>query len=410
MNFSLYIAKRYLISKKSKNAINIISIISIIGVSVGSMALIVVLSVFNGFDGLIKSMYNSFNPDLHVSLIQGKSFSKDSVYISKLKQIEGIDEIAEIIEENALLKYSEKQYIARLKGVNEAFNKITGIDSMIVDGNYILKNENEYFAVVGQGIAYYLAIGLHFVNPILAFIPKRTGNISTYNPSGSFKQKYIYPSGIFSIQQEFDVKYVIVPIEFMEELLDYENELTALEMKIDNNADEQKVKSDILEITGNKFQIKNRYEQNETFYKIMRSEKWAIYFILTFILIVALFNLIGSLTMLIIEKKKDIFTLQSLGANTNLIRKIFFFEGWMITIVGAIIGLIFGLFICWAQETFGLIKLQGSGSFIIEAYPVAINLFDIVIVMAIVLAIGSIAAWIPARFITKKHFSESENV
>lgn len=399
-----------MVSKKSKNAINIISIISVIGVAVGSMALIVVLSVFNGFDGLIKSMYNSFNPDLHVSLIEGKSFSKDSIYISKLKQIEGIYEIAEIIEENALLKYGERQYIARLKGVNEAFDDITGIDSMIVDGNYILKNKDEQFAVVGQGVAYYLAIGLHFVNPIIAFVPKRIGNISTYDPSSSFKQKYVYPSGIFSIQQEFDVKYVIVPIEFMQDLLDYKNELTALEIKLIKNADEQKVKSEILKIIGNKFQIKNRYEQNETFYKIMRSEKWAIYFILTFILIVASFNLIGSLTMLIIEKKKDIFTLQSMGANTSLIRKIFFFEGWMITIVGAITGLIFGLFICWAQETYGLVKLQGSGSFIIDAYPVAVNLFDVLIVIIIVLAIGSIAAWVPARYITKKHFNESENI
>ncbi|MFC2137597.1 FtsX-like permease family protein [Bacteroidota bacterium] len=410
MNFSLYIARRYLISKKSKNAINIISIFSVIGVAVGAMALIVVLSVFNGFDGLIKSMYNSFNPDLRVSIIEGKSFSKDSVQLSLLKQIEGVDEIAEVIEENALLKYGERQYIARLKGVSEEFNRTSGIDSMIVDGDYILKNNNEQFAVVGQGVAYYLAVGLHFVNPIIAFIPKREGTISTYDPTNAFKQKYIYPSGIFSIQQEFDVKYVIVPIEFMNDLLDYENELTALEIKLNDYADQQKVKSEIIALIGNKFRIKNRYEQNETFYKIMKSEKWAIYFILTFILIVASFNLIGSLTMLIIEKKKDIYTLQSMGANTNLIRKIFFFEGWMITLVGALIGLTFGLLICWAQETFGIIKLQGSGSFVIDAYPVIVNLFDVVIVMTIVLAIGSVAAWVPARYITRKHFDAGNNV
>ncbi len=404
MNFALYIAKRYLISKKSRNAINIISLISIIGVAVGAMALIVVLSVFNGFDGLIKSMYNSFNPDFQVTPFEGKSFYKDSVHLDELSKIEGIEKIAEVIEENALLKYGERQYIARLKGVSDNFKDINGIDSMIVDGDFILKNNNEPFAVVGQGVAYYLAIGLHFVNPIIVFIPKREGNISTIDPTGSYKQKYIFPSGIFSIQQEFDVNYVIVPIDFLSDLLDYKNELTALEIKLTKNADQQKVRSEMTKILGPQLQIKNRYEQNETFYKIMKSEKWAIYFILTFILIVASFNLIGSLTMLIIEKKKDIYTLQSMGANTYLIRKIFFFEGWMITIVGAIIGLISGLFICWAQETFGLIKLHGSGSFIIDAYPVNVHFIDVFTVMMIVLIIGSIAAWVPARYITKSHF------
>lgn len=404
MNLPLYIAKRYFISKKSQNVINIISGISVVGLAVGSMALIVILSVFNGFDEILKSLYNSFNPDLQITIKEGKTFTIDSLTKIQIQNHPGILNFSEIVEENALLKYDEKQYIARLKGVNENFINTTGIDSMIVDGDFILEKNNISYAVIGRGVAYFLEIGLQFLNPIIIYMPKRTGKI-TIDPTKSFKRKYIYPSGIFEIQQDFDSKYVIIPIAFMRDLLDYTNEVTSIELKLNKQVDEQKTKNDIKQLFGDDFNVKDRYEQNEVFYRIMKSEKWAIYFILTFILIVASFNIIGSSTMLILEKKKDIAVLQSLGANQKLIRRIFFFEGWIISIIGGILGLILGSAICWAQQTYGIIKLQGSGAFIIDSYPVNLIFSDILIVFLIVLLIGMIAAIVPSRYITRKYFS-----
>lgn len=407
MNFSFFIAKRYLISKKSKNAINIISLISVFGVAIGTAALVIVLSVFNGFDNLLESMYNSFDPDLKISIAEGKTFNPNCAEIEKIKKLESVEFYSETLEENALLKYNNNQYFATIKGVDSNFREISGVDTMIIGGEFMLYDDKgREYAIVGQGIAYFLSLGINYIDPIIIYVPRRNATI-TMNPEQAFNRKYIYPSGIFGIQQEFDTKYIIVPLKFARELLDYENNISALELKVKSNNNIDKVQNKIQSILGNKYIVQNRFQQHETFYKIMKSEKWAIFIILTFILIVASFNIIGSLSMLIIDKKDDISTLRSIGANLKSIRYIFLFEGWMISIVGAIIGLFTGLFICWLQITFGFLKMGNTGSFIINTYPVAINFIDTIIIFFTVLIIGWLAAWFPVKYITKKYILNS---
>jgi lipoprotein-releasing system permease protein len=403
MNLSFYIARRYLLAKKSHNAINIISAISVVGVAVGSTALIVILSVFNGFDGLLKKLYGTFYSELQIVVNEGKTFKTDTAFINRIKRNENVLYVAEVLEENALLKYGDKQYIARIKGVSDNYEKITGIDSMISEGKFMLKKDGYPYAVVGNGVAYYLSIGLNFINPIFIYIPNRKASNMMLDPLNAFKNEHVFPSGFFSIQNDFDTKYVFLPLDFVRKLLNYTTEVSALELKLKPGSDSKKVEMDLKRIVGNNYSVLDRYEQNKLFFRVMKGEKWAIYMILTFILIVASFNIIGSLTMLIIEKEKDIFTLESLGANNALIRKIFFTEGWLISIVGLIIGLIAGTLICWAQYKFELLKLQGSGSFIISAYPVEMRPSDFFLVSGIVIFIGIIAAIIPAYYITKRN-------
>lgn len=401
MNFSFYIAKRYLFAKKSRNVINIISAISVVGVSIGTMALIVILSVFNGFDNLVQSLFNSFDPDIKITIKEGKTFSSGAERIQNLKKLKGVLYMSEIIEENALLKYDDRQYIVTVKGVSDEFINMSGIDSMIIDGEFILKENKNNYAVIGQGVALNLAVGLNFITPINIYIPKRTQKVSL-NPEKAFSRKYIFPSGIFAIQQDFDSRYIIVPIDFARDLLDYSNEVSAIELKLDPVFNKDKIQEEIKKHLGTGYEVKNRFEQQELLYKIMKSEKWAIFLILTFILIIASFNVIGSLTMLIIEKKKDIDTLRSLGTNLSVLRKIFLFEGWMISILGAILGLLTGTIICWIQQHFGLIKIQGSESFVIDTYPVYLELPDFVYVFVTVFFIGYLAAWYPVRYISGK--------
>jgi len=405
LNFPFFIAKRYLLAKKSQNTINLISAISVFGVAVGTIALIVVLSVFNGFDALVHSLFNSFNPDLKITIQEGKKFSSELSSVQKLKKLPGVLYFTEVVEENALLKYGKKQYIATIKGVSKDFVKMSGIDTMIIDGKFTLRQGKNEYAIVGQGIASKLSIGLNFVNPIIVYVPKRTGKVSL-NPEKAFNRRYIFPSGVFAIQQDFDTKYIIVPIDFARKLLDYTTEVSSLELKIDPAYDVDDIQKQIKNIMGEDFEVKNRFEQEELLYKIMKTEKWAIFFILTFILIVASFNVIGSLTMLIIEKKKDISILRSMGTEMQQIRKIFLYEGWLISLTGAIAGLILGVFIIWLQQKFGFIKLQGSGSFVIDTYPVKIVPFDFLLVLSTVIGIGYIAAWYPVRYISRKFLKQ----
>jgi len=401
LNFPFYIARRYLFAKKTRHAINIISGISVGGVTIGTMALIIILSAFNGLDNLVRSLFNTFDPDLKITVAEGKTFSSEQENIKKLKAHEGILYLSEVIEENALLCYGEKQYIATIKGVGDDFVKMSGIDSMVYDGEFLLKDQKNSYAIVGQGIASTLSMGLSFITPIQIYVPKRTKNV-ILTPDKAFNRKYIFPSGIFAIQQGFDSKYIIVPIDFARELLDYTVELSSIELKIDPSYNQDRVQEELQTLLGNEFEVKNRYEQQEFVYKIMQSEKWAIFLILTFILIIASFNIIGSLSMLIIEKKKDIETLRNLGANLKLIRKIFLLEGWMISILGAISGLILGSIICALQQQFGLVKIQGGESFVIDTYPVSMEIPDFLFVFLTVLLIGYLAAWYPVRYITRK--------
>ena len=406
MKLSLYIAKRYLFAKKSRNAINVISSISVAGVTVGTMALIIVLSVFNGLETLVHSIFNTFDPDLKITPAAGKTFIPDSSSLSLLSNVNGISCYSLCLEENALLKYDEKQYIATIKGVDENYAQVTGIDSSMWDGEFILKSEQgRSYAIPGIGIANYLGIRVNFVSPLNIYVPKRSGS-TDLNPEDAFVRNFIFPSGIYQVEQEYDSKYVFIPIDFARELLQFDSEVTSLEIKFKDESRESSIQKDVTRIFGNGFIVRNKYQQQEIFYKVMKSERLAIFFILTLILIIASFSIIGSLTMLIIEKEIDIEILRSLGADNNLIRKIFIFEGWLISIIGALAGIVLGFAICWIQKTFGIVRLQ-SDSLIMDAYPVVMKVKDFIIVPVTVLLIGYWAAWYPVRFLTKKYLTRN---
>lgn len=402
MKLSIYIAKRYLFAKKSRNAINVISAVSVAGVAVGTMALIIILSVFNGLETLVTSIFNTFDPDLKITATEGKSFVPDTSKLKLLSAVDGVSCYSLSLEENALLKYDEKQFIATIKGVDENYSKVSGIDSTMYDGKFVLKTETgRPYAVVGIGIAQYLGLRINFVNPIWIYVPSKKSE-NTVNLDEAFNNDYIFPSGIYQIEQDYDSKYLYLPLDFARNLIENENGVTSVEVKFSGTSDEKTVQKKVSGIFGPGYVVKNKYEQQELFYKVMKSERLAIFFILTLILIIASFNIIGSLTMLIIEKERDIEILKSLGADDSLIRKIFIFEGWLISIFGAFSGIILGFFVCWLQQTYGLVKLQGE-TLIVDSYPVVMKLADFILVPATVLLIGFWAAWYPVRYLTKKY-------
>ena len=407
MKLSLYIAKRYLFAKKSRNAINVISAVSVAGVAVGTMALIIVLSVFNGLELLVTSIFNTFDPDLKITAAEGKTFITDTSKLKLLDEVNGVSCYSLTIEENVLLKYSDRQFVATVKGVDDKYIAVSNIDSTMWEGEFMLKNEKGTpYAVPGIGIANYLGVRVNFITPLFIYVLKRTAD-NNLNPENAYNREYIFPSGIFQIEQSYDSKYIYVPLAFARDLLENDEGISSVEIRFSDNADARIVQKEVTRIFGEGYIVQNRFEQQELFYKVMRSERLAIFFILTLILIIASFNIIGSLTMLIIEKERDIEILKSLGADNKLIRKIFIFEGWLISIIGAVAGIIFGFFICWLQQTYGIVKLQ-SDSLIMEAYPVVMKLKDFVIVPVTVLLIGYWAAWYPVRYLTKKYLVENE--
>jgi len=404
MNFPFFISKRYFVSKKSQSAINIISWISLGGVAVGTMALVVVLSVFNGFDDVIQSLFNSFDPDIKITLKEGKVFDLNADNIANIEHLQEVDKVTYVLEESALLQYGDKQYIAQMKGVSTNYPDSNPIKSKVSHGEFLLSKNNVPFALIGAGVAYYLGVDPNFVKPLNIYIPRRDADIN--DAENAFTHQLISISGEFSIEQDIDAKYFIVPYDFASKALDYSNKVSALEIKLKDYSLVEKAQAKINQIVGTEFHVKNRYQQQEMFYKIMKSEKWAIFFILTFILIVASLNIIGSLTMLIIDKKRDIQTFGYLGANWKDIRRIFLFNSWINVIIGAVIGLFIGLAVCSAQIYFGFIKLQGSGSFVIENYPVKIVATDILLVFFTVIAIGYLTSLIPVRAISRKYFED----
>jgi len=401
VKLSLYIAKRYLFAKKSRNAINVISAVSVAGVAVGTMALIIILSVFNGLERMVSAIFNTFDPDIKITAVEGKTFIPDSTNLKLLSNINGVSCYSLTIEENALLKYGDRQFIATIKGVDDKYARVSNIDSSMWEGEFILKSDKgRPYAIPGVGVATYLGMRINFIAPLVIFVPRRTGS-TNLNAEDAFNKKYITPSGIFEVEKEYDSKYVYIPIDFARELTEINEGVTSIEIKFTEKANPEAVQKNIQKIFGKGYSVQNRYEQQEIFYKVMKSERLAIFFILTLILIIASFNIIGSLTMLIIEKERDIEILKSLGADNNLIRKIFIFEGWLISIIGAIAGVILGFLICWLQQTYGLVKLN-SESLMMSAYPVVMKLKDFIVVPGTVLLIGYWAAWYPVRFLTKK--------
>ena len=406
MKLSLYIAKRYLFAKKSRNAINIISAVSVAGVAVGTMALIIILSVFNGLETMVSAIFNTFDPDIKITAAEGKTFIADTARLKLLAKVDGLSCYSQTIEDNALLKYGSREFIATIKGIDENYAMVSNIDSSMWEGEFMLKNEKgRPYAIPGIGVAQYLGIRVNFITPLEIIFPRKTGAVN-FNAENSLNRKFIFPSGIFEVEKEYDSKYVYIPIDFARELTETDKGVTTIEIKFKKNADPGSVQKDIAKIFGKGFTVQNRYEQQAIFYKVMRSERLAIFFILTLILIIASFNIIGSLTMLIIEKEKDIEILKSLGADNNLIRKIFIFEGWLISIIGAISGIILGFVVCWLQQTYGLVKLN-SQSLIMDSYPVVMKIKDFIVVPGTVLLIGYWAAWYPVRFLTKKYLTKN---
>lgn len=403
MRLPLFFAKRYLLSKKSHNLINVISMISVGGLSIGTMALIVVLSVFNGFEEVIKSLYNTFNPDIQVTASTGKTFHYSQFPVLEVTQLTNVASLMEIVEEDVLLRYSEQQFIARFKGVPKSFPLISQVDTMMVDGSFILEEGEANFAVPGAGVAWHLNINpgnpLHLLT---LYVPKR-GNASSFQFTNAFNSGVLHPTGVFSIQQEFDEKYVFVPLRFARKLMDYTDEVTSVEIFLTPNADPEEVQSKIKEVLGEAYVVKNRFEQNESLFKVLKSEKTIIYLILVFILLLSSFNMIGSLSILMIEKNKDMAVLNSLGANQSIIRQIFLTEGVLISFAGSLTGLLLGFGILLLQQQFGLLSLGGGdGSFIIDAYPVKMYLQDFLLVFFTVQCIGLFATWYPVRLLVPK--------
>lgn len=412
MLFPLYIAKRYLIAKKSHNIINIISIISVIGVMVGTGALIIVLSVFNGFEGLVMGLFNSVNPDLKVTADEGKVFTLTEEQLSRIKSIPGVAYVVETVEETALARFGDSQCIVKLKGVSDEFTEMTPLDSFMLNGKYTLGSPQRPASVIGAGVAYYLGIyPEEFAVPVMLYLPKRTAKTLSGLPDQSFNSRPVRVAGVFSVQQEFDMSYVIAPIELARELLEYDREVTALELGISDPGATGSIEKQVAEITGPGFLIKDRFQQQATLYKVMKSEKWAVFFILALILVIAAFNMIGSLSMLIVDKKKDIAVLWSLGATKSLIRRIFFTEGMMISLAGGLLGLCLGGLLALLQQEFGLLKLGGGeGNYIVDAYPVKVQLLDFIYVLLTVILIGAATTWYPVRQISRKYLAQRMGV
>ncbi len=408
MNFPFYIAKRYLFSKKKTNLINLISAISVTGLAIGTMGLIIGLSGFNGFDNLIKSLFSSFDPDLRITVVEGKSFLPEGRAFEEIRKMPELAHFAEVVEDNVLLRYNDRQVFATIKGVSKDFEQMTGINTMITEGEFKLQDELYNYAVLGQGIAYNLSVGLKMIDPVNVYVPQK-GRTSSLSLEGNFNRKQIYPSGFFSIQQELDTKYVITPIAFARDLFEMPDKVSAIEIKLQPGVPVKKVQQSIIQLLGKDYSVKNRYQQHDYLYKTMQSEKYATYLILILILIIASFNIVGSLTMLIIDKKEDIAILQSMGADKSLIRKIFLLEGWSISILGAIIGSVLGLMICQGQIRYGFVKLQGGNSFIVDAYPMKIIPFDVSMIFLSVVLIGFLAAWFPVRHISDKLLADESH-
>lgn len=389
-----HIARRYLFSRKL-SLVNVISFIAILGVAGMSAALVVILSVFNGFDSIISSMVNQFDPDMKIAPIKGKTFTMNEDTRRQLSNIEGIDAVSFTVEETALFQYDNYQYIATIKGVDERYAQVCDIPNNVIIGEYMLRDATGVpFAIVGSDIAANLWLQPNGLTPMKIYAPRRTAKVSP-SPAEAFSSGLIMPAGVFHIHQDFDAKYVITPLEFAKELLEFDDdEFSAIE--IHTNGNDDAIVAQIKQLIGDNYTVKNRYQQQDTLYKIMQSEKLSIFVMLTFIIIIASFNIVGALAMLIIDKKGDIATLSHLGANNGFLRKIFVRTGQLITITGVISGIALGLLVCWLQLNFHLLTFP-EGSYIIDAYPVEIRWMDVVATAVIVTAIGFLAALIPTR-------------
>lgn len=406
MNFPFYIARRYLFSKKSTNAINVISGISVVGVAVASMALVVTLSVFNGFHDMVASFFTQLDPQLKITPAKGKTAASNDSTLMRIRQLDEVAVATDVLEDQALAVYGDRQQMVTIKGVDDNYDKLTHIRQILEgDGDYALHAADMNYGILGLGVAYQLGIGYTYREPLKIYAPRREGQINMANLQDGFAEDELYSPGVlFSIKQgKYDKRYIITAIQFTRNLFDRDGELTSLELRLKPGSNFERVKAKVQEMAGTRFVVRDRYEQQEDTFRIMKVEKLMAYIFLTFILVIACFNIIGSLSMLMIDKRNDVVTLRNLGASDRQIIRIFLFEGRMISAIGAVIGIAIGLLLCLLQQQFGLIGLGSTeGSFVVDAYPVSVHPWDIVVVFFTVLAVGFISVWYPVHYFAKR--------
>ena len=399
MNLPFRLAKRYLISKKSHNAINIISMVSVCGVAVITMALICTLSVYNGFQDLISRLYSTLDPELKIELVKGKTFHTSDSLIAAVRRMPEVDVFSEILEENALVSYNGRQLPATVKGVSANYERLTEIDSIIHNGQFLLTDGVVDYATVGIGLASQLGVNAGFVKPIDIYVPQRTGKINMSNPSESFLEGQLFVGGVFRVNQaQYDDQYILSSIDFARSLFGSPTLVSSIELRLRPGVNPSSFQKKLQAMLGSNFKVLNRMEQQAESFRIMQIEKWMTFLILVFILMIATFNVIGSLSMLIIDKQADIETLKKLGADDSFIRRVFMIEGIMISGIGASIGITLGILLCWLQQHFGILRLgDASGMFIIDSYPVKLVWTDIFGVILTVSVLGFFAAIYPVR-------------
>ena len=404
MNLPFYIARRYLFSKKKHNAINIISGISVCGVALATLALVCTLSVFNGFQDMVAGFFTAFDPELKITIREGKVFEPQGAAFQEVRSLPEIGVWTETLEENAMVQYKDRQAMAIIKGVEDNFEELTSIDSLLYGaGEFILHDSIVDYGVLGVELISELGTGLQFVDPLQVYAPKRNVRVNMANPSASFNRDYLFSPGVVFVvnQQKYDARYILTSLSFARNLFNYDTEVSAVELKLKPGADVTAVQRKIARILGDEFVVLDRYEQQADVFRIMEIEKFISYLFLTFILAIACFNVIGSLSMLILDKREDVETLRNLGADDRLIARIFLFEGRLISLFGALSGIVLGLLLCYIQQRFGIISL-GGGSFIVDAYPVSVHVTDVVLIFITVITVGFLSVWYPVHYLTRR--------
>ena len=406
MNLSFYIARRYLFSKKKHNAVNIISGISVCGVALATLAMVCTLSVFNGFQDMVAGFFTAFDPQLKITVREGKVFLPDEPALQQVRALPEVEVWTETLEENAMVQYKDRQVMAVIKGVDDNFEQLTSIDSLLYGtGQFVLKDNIVDYGFLGIELMSQLGTGIQFVNPLQVYAPRRNVRVNLANPSAAFNREYLFsPGAVFVVNQEkYDAHYIVTSLSFARRLFDYDREVSAVELKLKPDADTEAVRRHISELLGARFVVQNRYEQQADVFRIMEIEKLISYLFLTFILVIACFNVIGSLSMLILDKREDVVTLRNLGADDRLIVRIFLFEGRLISVFGAVAGILLGVLLCWAQQHFGFISLGGGGgAFVVDAYPVSVHVTDILLVFVTVLVVGFLSVWYPVRYLSRR--------
>ena len=406
MLFPFFVARRYLFSKKSTNVINIISGISMLGVAVASMAMVVTLSVFNGFSDLVASLFTNFDPQIEITPREGKTAPADDPVLQSIKQLAEVEVATECVEDQAMAVYQDRQAMVTVKGVDDNFEQLTHIsDILLGEGRFELHAADMSYGIPGIRLAEALGLGYRYDQPLNIYAPRREGQLDMNAPDEGFVVDSLYSPGvIFSVQQgKYDKGYVLTSIGFARRIFDQQGMISSLELRLKAGSDFEAVKSRISQLAGAKYHVRDRYEQQDDTFRIMKIEKLIAYIFLVFILIVACFNIIGSLSMLIIDKRDDVATLRALGANDRQVSQVFLLEGWLISAIGAVVGIFIGLLLCWIQQQFGVIALgRSEGSFIVDAYPVSVHPWDVVLVFVTVLVVSFLSAWYPVRHFSRR--------